>query len=146
MVLKSIAFEGGKEIPQKYTCDGENIIPPFAISEVPDETKSLVLIMDDPDSYTGIWHHWVLWNISPDTKEIKEGKVPDGAEEGENSFHQNGYGGPCPKEGSHRYFFHLYALDTTLDIPHDTTKEELETEIVGHVIDKAEIFGTYKRE
>src|SRR3989344_873103 len=117
MNLSSPAFEHHQPIPAKYTCDGENINPLLQFSDIPDSTKSLVLIMDDPDAPAGLWVHWTIWNIDPGTAEIAENSVPPGSIEGVTSFGKPGYGGPCPPSGTHRYFFKFFALDTKLDIP-----------------------------
>ena len=145
MKIESSAFEHNESIPKKYTCDGENINPPLSVSEVPKRTKSIVLIVDDPDAPVGLWVHWVVWNISQKKKEIKENTVPGGATEGITSFGKPGYGGPCPPDGEHRYFFKIYALDTDIELPRDADKETLEEAIIGHVLDKAELVGLYDR-
>ena len=104
-------FEYGGKIPKKFTCDGEDINPQILISDIPKETSNLELIVDDPDSPTGIWIHWILKNIAPTTKEISENSIPKGAVEEITTFGKNGYGGPCPSKGEHRYFFKLTAFD-----------------------------------
>ncbi len=144
MKVESQAFENGGEVPSKYTCDGENIIPPLVFSEVPEKARSLVLIVDDPDSPTGVWNHWTVWNINPKVIGVPEGMVPEGAMEGKTTFGSIGYGGPCPGKGRHRYFFKLYALDTDLKIPPGSPKEILLEAIAGRVIAQAEISGTYE--
>jgi hypothetical protein len=144
MKLTSPAFENNKEIPSEHTCDGANILPELNIEYVPENAKSLALIMDDPDAPSGTWVHWVVWNIPPDTKTIAKGTEPQGVQ-GTTSFGKQGYGGPCPPFGTHRYFFKLYALDTTLDLKEGSTKEALEAAMDGHVIEKAELMGNYKR-
>jgi len=146
MKITSPAFEHNTSIPKKYTCEAENVSPSLTIEDVPKGAKSLVLIMDDPDATVGIWVHWTLWNIAPATKEIKENSVPVKAIQGETSFGQPGYGGPCPPSGEHRYFFKLYALDTDLNLPADTGKEELEEAMMGHVLEHAELIGLYQKE
>mgnify|MGYP001574903890 CR=1 FL=1 len=145
MKLGSPAFEHNQKIPSKYTCDGENINPPLKIESVPEATKSLVLIMDDPDAPRGTWVHWTLWNISPDTKEIPENSVPAGAVEGATSFGKPGYGGPCPPSGTHRYFFKFYSLNTTFELSPQVDKAILETAMEGRILDKAELVGLYSR-
>lgn len=145
MVIKSPAFNNGKSIPAHYTCDGKDINPELIFSDVPADAKSLALIMDDPDSPTGIWTHWLLWNISPNIKEIAEGKVPRGIMQGETTFGAPHYGGPCPGKGNHRYFFKLYALDTILDIPAGSGKDTLVEAMKGHIISEAELYGWYER-
>lgn len=145
MKIQSPAFEQNQPIPAKYTCDGENISPPLVISEVPEGTESLVLICDDPDAPAGTWVHWTLWNIPPHTKEIPENSAPAGASEGTTSFGNTGYGGPCPPSGTHRYFFKLYALDKTLDLPPAASPEQLQEAMEGHILESAELVGLYQR-
>ena len=145
MKLESSVFENNGNIPSKYTCDGENVNPPLEISEVPENTKSLVLIVDDPDAPMGTWVHWTVWNISPKTTEISENSVPEGAVEGITDFGKPGYGGPCPPSGTHRYFFKLYALDTTLDLGSSAKAKDIEKAMEGHILDKAELVGLYSR-
>lgn len=144
MKIESSAFKHNEKIPAKYTCDGENISPPLAISEVPGNAKSLVLIVHDPDAPAGTWVHWNVWNIPPQTKEVREGGVPQGIE-GATSFNKPGYGGPCPPSGTHRYFFKLYALDTMLDLPSSAMKGEIEKSMTGHIIAYHEFIGLYER-
>ncbi len=143
--LTSPAFNDGEGIGIKYTCDGEDINPPLKIEGVPPETKSLVLIVDDPDAPIGTWVHWLLWNINPATSEIAEGEVPSGAVQGVNDFRKNFYGGPCPPSGTHCYFFKLYALDTTLDLSENSGKSDLLKEMEGHVLAKTQLVGSYSR-
>jgi len=143
--LTSSAFANGGAIPAAYTCDGGDRNPPLAMANVPAGTRSLALIMDDPDAPVGLWVHWVLWNIHPRTSQVGENSVPDGATQGRNSWGRSGYGGPCPPSGTHRYFFKLYALDTILNLGTGTTKADLERAMEGHIIAKAELMGTYKR-
>lgn len=143
--LTSPAFNHGSQIPSKYTCDGENINPHLVIHGVPERAKSLALLMEDPDAPAGLWVHWVVWDISPETKEIREHTAPNGAWEGANSGGEQGYTGPCPPPGIHRYFFRLFALDSRLKLPEESTKEELETAMAGHILATAELMGTYAR-
>ncbi len=147
MTLKitSPSFKDGEMIPRKYTCQGDDVNPQLDISGIPENTKSLVLIMDDPDAPMGTWDHWIVWNISPDTKTIAENSVPAGAVQGKNSWGRNDYGGPCPPSGTHRYFFKLYALDTTLDIPAKSKKKDVEKAMRGHIIEQAQLMGKYKK-
>ena len=135
--LSSPVFEHNGTIPSKYTCDGVNVNPPVLIEHVPTGTKSLSLIVDDPDAPAGTWVHWVLWNIDPAIGEVKEDSVPKGVQQGMNDFRQHAYSGPCPPSGTHRYFFRLYALDTT--------KADLEKSMRGHIIEQAHIIGLYRR-
>jgi len=145
MKIISPEFNSGAKIPSKFTCDGEDINPALIISDVPKEAKNLALINDDPDAPAGTWVHWLIWNISPDTVEVKENSVPDGSIEGTTSFGGVGYGGPCPHSGEHRYVFKLYALDTMLDLPSGSNKEELLRAMEGHVVEQSELTGVYKR-
>ena len=145
MELMSSAFKANGPIPVRYTCDGENINPPLLVNDVPLGTQSMVLLVEDPDAESGVWTHWLLWDVPFNTTVINEGTVPMGAIEGMTDFQRPGYGGPCPPSGMHRYFFTLYALDTTIDLPPDTDKQKLKEVIEEHVIDKAELVGTYQR-
>ncbi len=147
MKLTSSEFLDGKRIPIKYTCDGINISPPLMISDVPISTKSLVLIMDDPDAIkaTGkVWDHWVVFNIPPETVNIKEGENPKGIT-GKDSRELNDYSGPCPPDGEHRYFFKVFALDKMLDLKHGSSKNQVEIAMKGHILADAVLMGTYKR-
>lgn len=147
MILKSSAFKPNGFIPPKFTCDGENVNPLLEIREVPPNTKSLVLIMDDPDATGGVtWDHWLLYNIDPKTQYIDEASSA-AALQGKNSWGKNIYGGPCPPKGSppHRYMFKLYALDKTLDLPEGAVKSELEQMMKGHILDEALLIGLYQR-
>jgi len=137
-------LENGGNILPKHTCDGEGLSPAISFSEIPIEAKSLVLIMDDPDASAGIWDHWILFNISPNTQNLKEGDLSVG-KGGKNSWGEVGYGGPCPGVGKHRYFFKLYALDKTLDLPEGSIKSEIEKEMEGHILDETKIVGLYER-
>jgi hypothetical protein len=138
-------FQNGAHIPVQYTCDGADINPPLLIADVPAGVKSFALTMDDPDASRGkIWDHWLLWNISPDTREIKEGITPPEAIIGSNSWPTAAYGGPCPPV-EHRYFLKLYALDAMLDLPPGSNKESLEVVMKGHILAQAELMGKYSR-
>jgi len=145
MKLISPVFENNQFIPSKYTCDGEDINPPLQIREVPEGTKSLVLIVDDPDAPMGTWVHWVVWNIKPSTTLIEENNLPEGAIEGINSFGKRHYGGPCPPSGTHHYYFKLYALDKELELPLNSEKADVEKAMTGHILDSAELIGLYQR-
>lgn len=142
MKIKSI-FKNNEEIPEKYTEDGENINPVIKIEDIPEQTESLVLIVDDPDAPAKVWVHWVVFNISAKTKVIKENSVP--GEQGKNDFGKNKYGGPSPPSGTHRYFFKVYALDTKLYLDNQATKHDVEKEMQGHILGKAELIGVYSR-
>jgi len=145
MEIESPVFKNNKLIPSKYTCDGENVNPPLLIDDVPENAKSLVLIVDDPDASRGTWVHWTVWNIGPHIKEIKENSCPQNAVEGRTDFGRPGYGGPCPPSGTHRYFFKLFALNTTLDIDTSTEAADLEREIEDNILAKAQLVGLYRR-
>lgn len=154
LTLSSKGFTDGGEIPAKYTCEGDDISPALEWTGVPDETLSLVLIVDDPDAPDPkapkrTWVHWVLFNLPPDTTELPEGitsaDLPKGTGEGLNDWKRTGYGGPCPPIGRHRYFHKLYALDTVIDDVEKPTNAKVETAMSGHIIAKAELVGTYKK-
>ena len=142
IAVMSPAFADREMIPKKYTADGANINPPLILRSIPDETKSMVLLIEDPDAPVGIWVHWLVWNIHPSTK-INENVIP--GVEGLNAFHQHHYGGPCPPSGTHHYHFKIYALDTLLQLPHDSTKHEVEKAMTGHIIGYGELTGLYNR-
>lgn len=143
--VSSTAFYHNDFIPQKYSCDGEDINPPIKIENVPVEAKSLVLIVDDPDAPMGTWNHWLMWNIDPQINEIQENSVPGGAVLGTNDFGKLEYGGPCPPSGVHRYFFRVFALDTMLNLPVGAKRSELEKAMENHLIDQGELMGKYQR-
>lgn len=149
--IRSSAFTNENAIPPRYTCDGANVSPPLAWEGAPAGTKCLALIADDPDAPVGTWVHWVAWNIPATSGGLKEGVAPaakltDGTVQGVSDFKRPGYGGPCPPSGTHRYFFKLYALDTTLGIPASGNKAALEAAMEGHILAKAQIMGTYSRQ
>ncbi len=143
--LTSPAFNHGSQIPSKYTCDGDDINPHLVIQGVPQGTRSLALVMEDPDAADEVWVHWVLWDIPPETKEIGEHSAPFGAVEGTTSWGDSGYGGPRPPAGTHRYFFRLYALTTRVHLPASATRDDLETAMTGHILATTELMGTYAR-
>ena len=152
MKLTSPRFEYSKKIPEEYTCDGKDISPPLEISDIPQNTKSLVLIMDDPDIpdfvkqkfNIEIWDHWIVFNIPPNTTKIEEGKNPQGIL-GINTRKSLGYGGPCPPDKQHRYFFKLYALDILLNLKEGSTKKEVEETMKGHVLKETILMCVYER-
>lgn len=148
MQITSPAFQNNQKIPAQYTCDGDppagGVNPPLKISDIPAGAKSLALVMDDPDSPTGTWDHWIVFNISVTTAEISEDSEPAGIQ-GKTSFGERGYGGPCPGRGEHRYFFKLYALDTQLNLQEGASKAEVEQATAGHILDQAELMGRYQR-
>ena len=145
MKVTSSAFSDGQTIPAKYTCDGSDVIPPLDFDDVPPRAVTLALIMDDPDAPMGTWDHWVIWNMPPQQRHVAEGKVPQGIV-GRNSWKKNAWGGPCPPDREHRYFFKVYALDRQLDIPPNSTKKDLERAMEGHIIEEAQLMGRYDRE
>ena len=144
MRISSPAFAEGQPIPKKYTCDGANSSPPLKFDGIPASAKSLALVMDDPDAPGGTFDHWIVWNIPPNTTSVAEGAAPQGVG-GRTGFGKDTYGGPCPPGGEHRYFFKLYALDTTLSLAPSSKKSELEKAMAKHVVEKAEMMGRYKR-
>lgn len=147
MKIESPVFQNNENIPAKFTCDGENINPPLEIKDVSENTKSLALIMDDPDAPgAGGFVHWVVFNIDPSTKEIRENSAPQNAKEGANSAGRVGYTSPCPPSGTHRYFFKLYALDATLALGSSAKREDVEKAIEGHTLDQATLVGLYQRQ
>lgn len=144
MRLTSV-FEHNGNIPSEYTCDGEDKAPVLKISEIPEGAKELVLIVDDPDAPVGTWVHWVLYNIPISTTQIDNKNLPSETKQGMTDFGRVGWGGPCPPNGTHRYFFKLYAIDKTLNLPSGATKYQVEKEIRDSIIEKAELMGHYKR-
>ena len=144
--ISSSVFDNNGQIPIRYGCDGENVNPLLEIENVPSKARSLALIFDDRDAPKGSYVHWILWNIHPGTKEIKEDSVPDGAVQGLNGFKKHKYGGPCPPKRPHRYVFKLYALDVRLQLSSKSTKAHLEKAMKGHIIAQAQLTGVYKRE
>ena len=150
MKVTSSAFQNEGMIPSKYTDDGSDVSPPLMIESVPEGTKSLALISDDPDAPMGTWIHWVMWNIPADSKELPEAiptdaKLPDGSIQGMTSFGRHGYGGPAPPSGTHRFYFKFYALDTKLNLSEKAGKKELLKAMEGHIIAQGQLMGKYKR-
>jgi len=152
MKITSSEFEDGGEIPARFTCQGADVSPPLTFSGVPEDAKSLVLIVDDPDAPDPkapkmTYVHWVLYNLPPDTKGFAESvaKLPEGTGDGLNDWKRTGYGGPCPPIGRHRYFFKLYALDTKLEVLSYPTKPQVLEAMKGHVLAEAQIIGTYEK-
>ncbi|WP_131111081.1 YbhB/YbcL family Raf kinase inhibitor-like protein [Sulfuricystis thermophila] len=152
LILTSLAFAHMAAIPAKYTCQGADVSPPLTWSGVPAGTKTLALIVDDPDAPDPAapkmtWVHWVLYNIPPTTEGLPEAvkTLPAGTREGLNDWQRTGYGGPCPPIGRHRYFHKLYALDVVLpDLKHPT-KTQLEKAMAGHILGEAQLIGTYQK-
>ncbi|RIJ42065.1 YbhB/YbcL family Raf kinase inhibitor-like protein [Pontibacter oryzae] len=142
MEISSPSFKEGENIPTKHTCDGENISPALEIGALPEGVLSLALIADDPDAPAGTWTHWLMWDIPP-LNGIPEGAAPGIL--GRNDFNQTNYGGPCPPLGTHRYFFRMYALNCTLNLPEGSTKDELLEAMRNHVLASGELMGVYSR-
>lgn len=146
MKIESAAFEHGKPIPQKYTCQGENVSPELSFHDLPEKAESLVLIVDDPDAPSGTFDHWIAWNIPAKTKSLAEG-IKALNFQGKNSYGKKGYNGPCPPPGkAHRYFFKLYALDEMLSLPEGADKKRVESAMEGRILAMAELMGTYQRQ
>jgi len=142
MKLTSPEFEHKGLIPGKFTCQGDDVNPALIIEGLPGEAKSLALIVDDPDAPMGTWVHWVVYDI-PVVAKIEQDSIP--GTQGNNSFGRKDYGGPCPPSGTHRYFFKLYALDRQLNPDEEISKEGLEKAMQGHILDKTELIGLYKK-
>lgn len=152
MEIKSPAFADGDAIPTQYTCQGDNLSPPLSWTGIPEQTKSLVLIIDDPDAPDPLapkmtWVHWVLYNLPPDSGGLPEAakNLPPGTKQGLNDWNKTGYGGPCPPIGRHRYVHKLYALDIVLTGLNQPTKALIEQAMAGHILDQTEMIGTYKK-
>jgi len=148
--LMSTAFNEGEMIPSKYTCNGLDVSPPLSWISVPEGTKSLALICDDPDAPFGTWVHWVLFNLPPELHELPENipaekELENGAKHGKNDFHDFGYGGPCPPSGTHRYLFKLYALDTEIVLEPGIKKAKLVKAMKGHILAEGKLMGKYKK-
>jgi len=142
MELKSPEFEAGGNIPSKFTCDGDDLSPALEIANLPENAKTLTLIVDDPDAPGKTWLHWLVYDIAP-VSTIKEGDVP--GKQGMNDFGKKDYGGPCPPSGRHRYFFRLFALDNELNLQEGASRKDVENAMQGHVVEKAELMGLYQR-
>jgi Raf kinase inhibitor-like YbhB/YbcL family protein len=148
--ITSTAFDEGSMIPRSYTCDGEDVSPPLAWTGVPEGTKSLALICDDPDAPVGTWVHWVLFNLPADINGLPANVPPDkvienGGRHGMNDFRKFGYGGPCPPGGTHRYYFKLYALDAEINLDAGINKAQLVKAMEGHILAQGQLMGRYKR-
>ena len=149
--ISSPSFQNGKDIPKKFTCDGDDVSPALSWTDPPQGVKSFALIADDPDAPRGTWTHWVLFDLPPSTSTLAEGlpkvgELPDGGRQGVNDFPKIGYGGPCPPPGKpHRYFFKLYALDNKLNLKAGASKQEVEQAMQNHILGKAEVMGKYGR-
>lgn len=145
--LTSSAFSEGNSIPSKYTCDGNDISPPLNWTGAPQNTKSFVLILDDPDAPGGTWDHWVVYNLSSNSSGLTENlqTLPAPAQTGKNSWGREKYNGPCPPDREHRYYFTLYALDANLQLSKGPTKNQVEAALKNHLLDKATLMGRYNR-
>ncbi|HYJ91906.1 MAG TPA: YbhB/YbcL family Raf kinase inhibitor-like protein [Pyrinomonadaceae bacterium] len=151
--ITSTAFKEGDDIPTQFTCDGQNISPPLTWSGVPQETQTLALLMNDPDAPNGTFTHWVMYNVPRDLDSLPDSvanneTLDNGARQAKNSFGNIGYGGPCPPpgHGSHRYFFHVYALDTELSLNSGATADDFLNAIDGHIIAEGQLMGRYERQ
>jgi Raf kinase inhibitor-like YbhB/YbcL family protein len=144
MKITSSAFQEGATIPSKFTCDGTDASPPLQIADIPSGAKSLALIVDDPDAPSGLFTHWIVWNLSPQTSTVAEGSAPKGVQ-GTNDFGKSGYGGPCPPSGTHRYYFKIFALDRELDLSSGAKRTQLDAAMKGHVVAQGELMGRYSR-
>lgn len=145
LTVSSPAFIHGGAIPARYTCDGADTSPPLVFGKIPPTARMLALIMDDPDAPAGTWVHWIVWNIPAGTREISEDGLPPDARQGMNDWKRFSYGGPCPPSGTHRYYFRIYALDTSLQLTSETSKTGLERAMEGHIVARGELMGTYRR-
>jgi Raf kinase inhibitor-like YbhB/YbcL family protein len=148
--LLSYAFVKGGKIPQKYTCDDLNVSPPLNWDKIPNNTKSIAIICDDPDIPMGTWVHWVLFNLPAKMRALSgylptDKILPNGAKQGINDFGKIGYGGPCPPGGTHRYYFKIYALDIELNLEGGVTKNEVVKAMAGHVLAEGQLMGKYSR-
>jgi hypothetical protein len=145
MQITSPSFSNNGNIPSEFTCSGSDLNPQLNFANIPENTKSLALIMDDPDAPNSTWIHWVIFNISPKTTVINKNSAPSGAIQGINSWGTSNYGGPCPPSGTHRYFFKLYALDNTLSLSSSASKANVESAMQGHILSQATLIGKYAK-
>jgi Raf kinase inhibitor-like YbhB/YbcL family protein len=150
MKLESPVFKEGERIPKVYTCQGKDLSPPLTIHNVPKETQTLALIMDDPDvpkqvREDGMWVHWLFWNLDPKITQLEQ-NVALSCPIGQNTGGENKYMGPCPPDREHRYFFKLYALDCKISLKRGATKEELLAAMDGHILAQAELMGRYEKD
>ena len=141
--ITSPSFQTGGDIPPKFTCNGTNVSPELQISSVPNEAKSLVLIVDDPDAPRGLFTHWIVWNVDSKTTRVAENSSPTAGVQGINDFGKRNYGGPCPPSGTHRYFFKIFALDTKLELKPGARRAELDAAMRGHILAQGELMGRY---
>jgi Raf kinase inhibitor-like protein, YbhB/YbcL family len=143
ITISSPAFSPGAEIPAKYTCNGQSLSPELRISDAPPAAKSIALVVEDPDAPSGLFTHWLVWNISPQTAKFAENGAPADALQGTNDFSKRGYGAPCPPSGTHRYIFKVFALDQPLELKAGARRTQFDSAIKGHVIAQAELVGRY---
>jgi len=141
--ISAPAFAPGSAIPAACALNGQNLSPELRIDSVPANARSLALIVDDPDAPAGLWTHWLVWNLPASTASLSAGKLPPGAVQGKNSFGRVRYDGPAPPSGTHRYFFHLYALDASLSLPAGSNRAALLDAMQGHIVGTGETFGLY---
>ena len=146
MTITSTAFQDGESIPSEYTCDGDNYHPPLTFSEIPIDAESLVLIVDDPDAPGGTFTHWLVYDMTPATMQILANTKPETGHQGTNDFGDQQYGGPAPPQGSHRYFFRLYALNNRPHLAPGVHRRQVDEVLQNHVIAEAELMGTYARQ
>ena len=149
--LTSAAFKEGGMIPAKYTCAGADVSPPLAWDRVPDGTRSIALVFDDPDAPAGTWTHWLVFDLPPGTRGLPQnvpaqGELQGGGRQGTNDFQRIGYGGPCPPAGTHRYSFKLYALNATLGLAPGASKTELQRAMLGHILDEGRLTGRFAKQ
>jgi len=143
ITVSAPAFAAGKAIPTQFAYKQQNLSPELRIGNVPANAKSLVLIVDDPDASMGLWTHWLVWNLPANTTDIPEGKLPPNAVQGKNNFGNVRFDGPAPPFGTHRYFFHVYALNTVIALPAGSSRSALEAAMKGHVVGEGETYGVY---
>jgi Raf kinase inhibitor-like YbhB/YbcL family protein len=141
--ITSPSFQDRGDIPAKFTCTGTNVSPELQISSVPNEAKSLVLIVDDPDAPRGLFTHWIVWNIDPKTTRVAENNAPTDGVQGTNDFGKRNYGGPCPPSGTHRYFFKIFALNTKLELKPSARRAELDAAMRGHILAQGELMARH---
>lgn len=144
--ITSLDFTNNSRLPDKITCNGSNVSPQLSFSNVPQGTKSLVVVVDDPDVPSGVWTHWIVYNIDPMVREIAENSIPSGALLGVNDFKVTEYRGACPPSGNHHYIFRVYALSGVLDLPAGASRSEIDEAIKDSILDYGELVGTYSRE
>lgn len=145
MHITSSVFSQNERIPSPYTCQGENVNPPLVVDGVPSRAKSIAFIMDDPDAPSGVWTHWLWWNASASLHYIPQNSIPAGVTQGTTSAGTIGYHGPCPPSGTHRYIFHIYALDVLISLPSSAGADALRTAMEGHILAQGQLIGLYAK-